>query len=648
MLQESQIALKIMKNTPSWRSKALLSLLFTPSIVPLASARPEPVSTKAQISSRATNESIPYRDASLCIEDRVEDLLSRMTLEEKAGQLFHTQLQKGPNGTLDLGNVTQRRNSSENMIGEKLMTHFNLVGDVTDVRENAEWYNRIQERALQTRLGIPITLSSDPRHAFTENLGTGFAANQFSQWPESLGLAALRDADIVQKFAEIAREEYMAIGIRSALHPQIDLVTEPRWARIGNTMGEDANLTAQLVVAYLKGFQGDKLGPHSVTTVTKHFPGGGPMENGEDSHFTYGKNQTYPGDNLEYHLIPFRAAIAAGARQIMPYYSRPIGLKDYDEVGFSFNKGIITDLLRGELGFEGIVCSDWGLITDTVILGQDMPARAWGVEYLSELQRAAMVLNAGVDQFGGEQRPELIVELVKTGVIPEDRLDVSVRRLLREKFALGLFDNPFVDVEAAVQVVGNSYFRRLGNETQRKAMTLLTDKDKILPLQAAAKNKFYVEGIDATYLEARNLTVVSAPEDADFAIVRLQAPYEPRPGGFEANYHAGSLEYNSTEKARQAAIYSAVPTIVDIYLDRPAAIPEIAENAKALFANFGASPDAFLDVLFGVEGAQPMGKLPFDLPRSMEAVEASKEDVPFDTENPVFRFGDGLRYPEKC
>lgn len=622
-------------------------MLAASSIFSISSARPEPVS-RLHLLSRSSNETLPYRNASLCIDDRVDDLLSRMTLEEKAGQFFHTQMQKGLNGTLDLGNVTQRRNSSENMIGEKLMTHFNLVGDVLDVRENAEWYNRIQERALQTRLGIPITLSSDPRHAFTENIGTGFAANQFSQWPESLGLAALRDAEIVQKFAEIAREEYMAIGIRSALHPQIDLVTEPRWARIGNTMGEDANLTAELVVAYLKGFQGDKLGSHSVTTVTKHFPGGGPMENGEDSHFTYGKNQTYPGNNLEYHLIPFRAAIAAGARQIMPYYSRPIGLEDYDEVGFSFNKGIITDLLRGELGFEGIVCSDWGLITDTVIAGQDMPARAWGVESLSELQRAAMVLNAGVDQFGGEQRPELIVELVETGVITEDRLDVSVRRLMREKFALGLFENPFVDVEDAVRVVGNSYFRRIGNETQRKAYTLLANNDNILPLNAADNTKFYIEGIEASYLEARNLSVVSTPEKADLALVRLQAPYEPRPGGFEANYHAGSLEYNATEKARQAAIYAAVPTIVDIYLDRPAAIPEIADSAKALLANFGASPDALLDVLFGVDGAQPLGKLPFDLPRSMAAVEASKEDVPFDTENPVFRFGDGLRYAEKC
>ncbi|KAG9237124.1 glycosyl hydrolase family 3 N terminal domain-containing protein [Amylocarpus encephaloides] len=586
-----------------------------------------------------------YRNSSHCVKDRVEDLLQRMTVQEKAGQLFQTQLYQGPNGTLDAGSST--RNSTDNMIGEKSMTHFNLVGDITDAAAVAEFVNLVQQRAMDTRLGIPITLSSDPRHHFTENIGTGFQAGSFSQWPETMGLAALRDADLVKKFAEIAREEYIAVGIRSALHPQVDLATEPRWARLGNTWGEDAHLTSELIVAYIKGFQGEKLGPHSVTTVTKHFPGGGPMENGEDSHFTYGKNQTYAGNNLEYHLIPFKAAIAAGARQMMPYYSRPIGLQGYEPVGFSFSKGIVTDLLRNELGFEGIVVTDWGLITDTTILGQYMPARAWGLEQTTELERAARILDAGCDQFGGEQRPELIVQLVQEGIVLESRLDVSVRRLLREKFVLGLFDNPFVDPEAAARVVGNDYFVRLGNDAQRRAYTLLTNKNEILPLrQVSTGTKFYVEGFNATLLTSRNMTVVDTPEAADLALLRMGAPYEPRPGGFEANYHAGSLEYNATEKARQAAIYSAVPTIVDINMDRPAAVPEMIESAAAVFASFGSGTEAFLDVIFGVSA--PAGKLPFDLPRSQAAVEAAMEDVPYDTRNPVFKFGHGLSYRDLC
>ncbi|SMR45573.1 unnamed protein product [Zymoseptoria tritici ST99CH_3D1] len=624
--------------------KAFLATLLVTASFTGADSAVAPHLTSRQTNA-ATGEVLPYRNATLCIDERLDDLLSRMTVAEKAGQLFHASITMGKNGTL--AEATSYRNSSAMEIGEKLMSHFNYGGDVENVREVAEWHNLLQRTALETRLGIPISISSDPRHSFTENIGTGFAAKSLSQWPESLGLAALRDPAWTLKFAEIAREEYMALGLRGALHPQVDLSTEYRWARIANTMGEDANLTSQLVAAYIKGFQGEELGRNSVTTVTKHFPGAGPMENGEDSHFTYGKNQTYPGHNFEHHLIPFKAAIAAGARQMMPYYSRPIGTQ-YEEVAFSFNKGIITDLLRNELGFEGIVVSDWGLITDTVIAGQDMPARAWGVEQLSELDRAARVLGAGVDQFGGEQRTELIVELVENDSVSEKRIDVSVRRLLREKFILGLFDNPFIDVDQAEQIVGNPYFVRLGAEAQRASYTLLKNENNLLPIKNPAGMKIYVDGFNTTYLDGRDVTLVDTPEEAELAIVRLQAPFEPRTGGFESMYTAGSLEFNATEKARQAAIYSAVPTVVDIKLGRPAAIPEIAEQAAALFGNYGASPEALLNIIFNVQGAKPLGKLPFDLPRSDAAVEASKEDVPFDTVDPVFRFGDGLAYAEDC
>ncbi|KAK6866098.1 hypothetical protein PG995_002626 [Apiospora arundinis] len=595
------------------------------------------------VSAACTPESaLPYRNASLSVDERVADLLQRMTLEDKAGQMFHSQLNMGPNGTLD--QATDRRNSTEFMLGTQMLTHFNLVGEVLDARQTAEFVNRVQQHILDTtRLGIPLTLSTDPRHAFTENIGTGFRAGRFSQWPETLGLAALRDAKLVRRFGEVARAEYRAVGIRAALHPQVDLSTEPRWARISGTFGEDANLTAEMLSAYILGLQGETFGPDSITTVTKHFPGGGPMENGEDSHFAYGKNQTYPGKNLEYHLIPFKAAIAVGARQMMPYYSRPIGLDGYDPVGFGFNKGIVTGLLREELGFEGIVVTDWGLITDTTILGQDMPARAWGVEHLTELERAAMIIEAGCDQFGGETRPELIVQLVKEGVVAESRLDVSISRLLREKFLLGLFDNPFVDAEAADKIVGRQEFVDEGAAAQRRAYTLLTNQKDVLPLKdTATKNKFYIEGFNATYLERRGLTVVKTPQEADYALLRLEAPFEPRSGGFESRYHAGSLEYSAEERARQAAIYAAVPTIVDMTMDRPAAVPEVAERAAALLANFGSGPDAFLDVVLGA--AAPEGKLPFDMPRSMEAVENAMEDVPFDTKDPVFKFGHGLRY----
>ncbi|OBT72361.1 hypothetical protein VF21_07510 [Pseudogymnoascus sp. 05NY08] len=588
--------------------------------------------------------SLPYKNAKLPIDERVEDLLNRMTLAEKAGQMFHNMIMIGPGGSL----LTEPNEAFgipavETLVGEKLMSHFNLVGLVTDARETAQWQNRVQERAQATRLGIPVTISTDPRNHFTDNVGTGFQAGVLSQWPDSLGLAAIRSSELVERFANVARQEYLALGIRLALHPQIDLATEPRWARIGRTFGEDADLSSELVAAYIRGFQGPELGPNSVSTMTKHFPGGGPEKDGEDSHFTYGKEQVYPGKNMEYHIRPFRAAIAAGAAQMMPYYSMPVDT-EFEEVGFAFNKGIITRLLRESLKFTGIVCTDWGLVTDATILGQNMPARAWGVEHLSELDRVKKIIEAGCDQFGGESRPELVIKLVEDGLISESRIDASVRLLLREKFALGLFENPFVDVEAAASIVGKAEFREDGDKAQRRAFTLLTNENDILPLKSSSL-KAYIEGIDPTVATSWGLEITSNPSDADIALLRLKAPYEPRSGGFEAKFNAGSLEYSHEEKARQAAIFKAVPTIVDIHLDRPAAIPEIATSAAALTSSYGSSGSAFLDVVFG--RASPEGKLPFDLPSSMKAVEESRSDMPYDTENPVFRFGHGLSYPIK-
>jgi beta-glucosidase len=577
-----------------------------------------------------------YKNSMLDVDQRVADLLDRMTLAEKAGMLFQTMIIVG-SGDLSEPNATSRV-SAEHMIKNQLLTHFNVIRAADDAKTLAEWQNRLQELAAGTRLGIPITLSTDPRNHFTENVGTAATAGAFSQWPETLGLAAIGSAELVERFADTARQEYIAVGLRLALHPQIDLATEPRWSRINGGFGEDADLTSRLVQAYIRGFQRDQLGPESVSTMTKHFPGGGPQKDGEDPHFAYGREQVYPGDNFDYHLQPFRAAIAAGAAQIMPYYGMPIGTA-YSEVAFAFNKGIISDLLRGELGFDGIVCTDWGLVTDSTIMGQPMPARAWGVEHLDELSRVEMILNAGCDQFGGESRPELVVQLVEQGRISEQRLDISVRRLLREKFILGLFDNPYVDPDHAAATVGKAEFVAAGAEAQRRAYTLLTNNDQILPLRKG--RRLYVEGVSED-VASRYGEVVGDPADADVALLRLKAPYEPRPGGFEAMFHAGSLEFPAADRDHHTEICTTVPTIVDVYLDRPAVLTDLVPDAAAVFGSYGSSDEAFLDVVFGE--AQPQGSLPFDLPRSMAAVEASRSDVPFDTADPIFRFGHGLRY----
>ena len=580
-----------------------------------------------------------YEDPRQPSEARVEDLLNQLTLEEKAGTLFingsivnEDGSIEGKPGTEGFGNLAAKQ------ITDQKMNHFNLW-QIPGVQAVAAWHNNLQRFAEDTRLGIPVTIASDPRNHFTRNIFS-MAANDFSQWCETLGFAALGDAELVREFADIARKEYLAVGIRVALHPQIDLATEPRWPRISGTFGEDAHLTARLVKAYIAGFQGDIIGPHSVACMTKHFPGGGPQNEGLDPHFEFQKGQVYPGGNFNYHLIPFEAAFEAGTAAIMPYYGVPVDQTD-ENVAMSFNKAIITGLLREKYGFDGVICTDWGLITDVHMGGFIWPARAWGVEHLSGPERVLKALEAGVDQFGGESCPEHVIELVKTGRLSEARVDKSVRRLLRLKFQLGLFDNPFVDESRIPEVFGDSASMAAGLDTQQRAMTLLKNEAKTLPLNRGAK--IFVKNIDPI-IAARYAEVVPALEQADFAILRLETPWVPvKSDNFiAANFHHGDLDFKGEAKAEIIAICQSVPTIVVLYLDRPAVIPEVSAAARALIGEYGASDTAVLNVVFGK--ACPEGKLPFELPSSMEAVREQKADLPYDSENPLYPFGFGLSY----
>jgi beta-glucosidase len=580
----------------------------------------------------------PYEDLRRSIEERVEDLLRQMTLEEKAGMMFQTMIGMNKDGTILEKTGMFPLPQTSDMIARRLMNHFNIL-EGSDPRHMAEWHNRIQKLAEQTRLGIPITISSDPRHAFSNNPLAGMMAGSFSQFPEPTGLAATRDVDLVQQFGDIARQEYLAVGIRLALHPMADLATEPRWCRCNGTFGEDADLSAQMTTAYIRGFQGETLGRDSVACMTKHFPGAGPQKDGEDAHFPYGREQVYPGDNFDYHLKPFEAAFQAGTSQIMPYYGMPVETP-LEEVGFGFNKDVITGLLRGKYGFDGVVCTDWGLLTSMNILGREvMPARAWGVENLSLAERVHKILDAGVDQFGGEACPRVILQLVREGKVSEERIDQSIRRLLRDKFRLGLFDHPYLDVDAAERIVGQPEFRKAGELAQRKSIVLLKNEKQTLPLKSGLK--IYIENIMPKTLRQYG-EVVDDPSKADVAILRLNTPYERRKGMMESFFHAGELDFKEPEKIRLLNILNQVPTIVDIYLERPAVIPEIAEKSAALLGNFGATDEAVLDIIFGK--FEPQGKLPFELPSSMDAVRKQKEDVPQDSENPLFPFGHGLTY----
>ena len=585
-----------------------------------------------------------YEDRLQSIDARIEDLLSQMTVEEKCGMMFINgapiSQDANPDGKLNLTGPAARMPSVVVNMQARKMNHFNIWDIPADPLIFAQWYNNAQQAAENSRLGIPITIASDPRHHLGKNV-ISMASTGFSQFCEMPGFAAIGDETLVKEFAEVVRKEYLAIGIREALHPQIDLATEPRWARISGNFSEDAKLTARLVKPYIMGLQSADL-RNGVACMTKHFPGGGPQNEGLDPHFAFQKGQIYPGNNFNYHLLPFEAAFQAGTAAIMPYYGVPMD-QTPENVGMSYNKAIITQLLREKYKYDGVVCTDWGLITD-VPMGPDVvwEARAWGVEKLSALERAQKIIEAGCDQFGGENRPELVVQLVNEGKIPESRINESVKRLLRQKFQLGLFDNPFVEEAKVNEVLGDAASKALGEKSQKLSMTLLKNDKATLPL---AKNKYkvYIENIDSATV-AQYAKVVSSPDQADFAIIRINTPWYPveTKNFFAASFHHGDLDFRGSEKDRILQLLQKLPTIVNIYLDRPAVIPEIAQNARALIADYGSSDKSVCEVLFG--NAQPMGKLPFELPSSMEAVRGQKPDMPYDSVNPLFKFGFGLGY----
>jgi beta-glucosidase len=587
-----------------------------------------------------------YEDPRRPVEERVEDLLRQMTIEEKVGMMFHPML-----GCTADGDLVERKPEfatvlpTSELVAGRHIVHFNIVSAVSP-RAMARWYNQVQKMAERTRLGIPVTISSDPRHSSQQNVGAAIATEGYSQWPDPIGLAATGDEALVREFGDIARQEYLATGIRVALHPMADLATEPRWARISGTFGEDAELASRMTVAYIEGFQGEQLGVESVSCMIKHFPGGGPQKDGLDAHFPYGREQVYPGDNFDYHLIPFQRAFAeTDVEQVMPYYGIPMD-QTGENVGMSFNKEIVTGLLREKCGFEGVICSDWMICETLRFLGlfKMMDSTSWGVEDLTPTQRFRKAIEAGVDQFGGQFQTHRVLELVRTGQVSEARIDESVRRLLRVKFKLGLFDDPYVDEDQAEVTCAKPEFVEKGKLAQRKSVVLLKNggaaQGKILPL--VGWPRVYVENVDKAVI-AQYADVVETPGEADLALLRLRTPWRPMGRGFlERIFHQGDLDFEEGEKARILQVLDAIPTVVDIYLDRGAVIPEIAERCAALLASFNVADDAILDVVFG--RFDPSGKLPFEMPRSMEAVRAQKEDVPYDSEDPLFPFGHGLSY----
>ena len=605
----------------------------------------------------------PYEDWRLSAEARADDLLSRMTLDEKAGLMMHgtAPTVSDPSG-IGLGGAYDLAALQDLVVKQYVNTFITrMAGDTANM---AAQYNKLQALSETSRHGIPVSISTDPRHHFQYTVGASAGTKGFSQWPETLGLAAIGDDALVRRFGDIARQEYLAVGITQALSPQADLATEPRWSRINGTFGEEADLAKRMVQHYIEGFQDGNTGLHdgSVVAVVKHWVGYGATKEGFDGHNYYGRYMTYPGNNFAYHVKPFEGAFAARAASVMPTYALPDGNITIagitlEQVAAGFSKTLLTDLLRGKYGFEGVILSDWGITSDCdancrngtppgvapSFIGFGTP---WGMEDATKAERYVKAVTAGMDQFGGVTEAPYLTQAVQRGQLTEARINASARRILVQKFKQGLFEHPFVDAAKAAATVGKADFVEAGLDAQRRSLVLLENKDKVLPLAATVK-KVYLYGIDAAVAKQYGYTVVATPQEADVALLRVAAPYET----LHPNYivgsmqHEGRLDYvdgNADYEAIKNAAKFAPKTVVTVYLDRPAILANVQDKASAIIANFGVSDGALFDVLTGK--AKPQGKLPFELPSSMAEVLVQKSDVPYDTAHPLYKFGYGLGY----
>ena len=589
----------------------------------------------------------PYEDWRLTSAARAKDLVGRMTLEEKAGAAVHGSL-FGAGGNMMGGGTYDTAAAAKALIDRHVNSMITRLS--TTPTAFAEQNNTLQVIAERARLGIPLTISTDPRNHFQATAGASVSASGFSQWPETLGLGALDDPALVKRFATIIRQEYRAVGIQMALSPQADISTEPRWARITDTFGEDPVHVGALVTAYTQGMQGSNTGltRDGVATIVKHWVGYGASVNGFDGHNYYGRYARFPGGRFDDHVKPFLGAFAAGVVGVMPTYDILDGLKidgtPVEPVGAGFNKQLLAEQLRGKYKFRGLVLSDWAITqdcADACMTGQPRQApfqiaMPWGVESLTKAQRFAKGMNAGIDQFGGVDDGQPFVDAVKAGTITEARLNEAVSRIMVVKFDLGLFENPYVDVAKAGTIVGSPAFTREALAAQSKAVVVLQNSRgaRMVP----AGGKLFLRGVAAAGATERGFTVVSSPEQADVAVIRISAPYQVlHPTFFFGSFqHEGDLDFKDSDTtfAFVKSTAAKVPTIVVVYLDRPAILTALQPLTKTLIGEFGVSDGALFDVLTGK--VRPTGRLPFELPRSMEAVNAQLSDVPHDSKAPLY------------
>lgn len=563
-----------------------------------------------------------YEDWRLNVNERAKDLASKMTVEQIAGLMLYSGHQAVPAGSTGFfrgtygGKAFKESGAKAYDLTDQQLAFLKndnlrhvLVTTVESPEVAAKWNNNIQALVEGIGMGIPSNNSSDPRHGANKdaeyNAGSG---GTISQWPEELGLSATFDPAITRKFGSIASKEYRALGITTALSPQIDLATEPRWNRFIGTFGEDPKLATDMARAYVDGFQTSPTaidtyngwGKYSVNAMVKHWPSGGPEEGGRDGHFAYGKFAVYPGNNFNTHLLTFTEGAfklqgsTKKAAAVMPYYTISYDQdKKYGEnVGNGFSKYIVTDLLRNKYGYDGVVCTDWLITGDEGPKPDVFMGKSWGVEKLSIAERHYKVLMAGVDQFGGNNDAKPVLAAYEMGVkehgqeFMRKRFEQSAVRLLLNIFRTGLFENPYLDPNETNKIVGKPEYMKAGYDAQLKSIVLLKNNKKALPVAKgktvyvpkrttpAGVNFFGQPTPERTEypvnleLIKKYYNVTDDPSKADFAIVFIKSPVSN--GYSRADREAGGngylpislqlSDYTATE-ARAKSIAAGDPVV---------------------------------------------------------------------------------------
>jgi beta-glucosidase len=665
-----------------------------------------------------------YEDWRLPADERARDLASKMSIEQIAGLMLYSGHQAIPAAGGRFSATYQGKPFEESgakasdltdaqikFLNDDNLRHI-LITSVESPEIAAEWNNNVQALCEGLGLGIPANNSSDPRHrpvADAEyNAGSG---GKISMWPGALGMAATFDPDLVRRFGEIASREYRALGIATALSPQIDLATDPRWSRVNGTFGEDPQLSADMARAYVDGFQtsiGEKTisggwGYESVNAMVKHWPGGGSGEGGRDAHFSYGKYAVYPGHNFADHLIPFTQGAfklegeTGMASAVMPYYTISYGMDtaNNENVGNSYSKYMIDEMLRGTYSFDGVVCTDWGVTKDAKAVN-GFGTTPWGAEALTVAERHYKILMAGVDQFGGNNEAGPVIEAYRMGIkehgeeFMRARMEQSAVRLLMNIFRVGLFENPYLDIEETKSIVGNADYMKEGYAAQLKSIVMLKNKGSVLPVQKGktvyiperhtpAGTDFFGRETQESLVYPINVSIVEKffrvtddPEEADFALVVIRSPntgsgydsadvkkggtgYVPislKYGSYKAVYArdpsiAGGdpLEEFSNRTYRNKSVAASnigdlkmvldakkamkdKPVIASVQISNPMIFSEFEKEADAILGAFGIQDQALIDIIAGT--TEPSGLLPIQMPADMKSVEEQKEDVPFD------------------